>query len=189
MQIYHSMMEYDAGPCCLALGTFDGVHLGHQALLKRAAALAREQGLVPAAMTFDRHPLALLKPEIAPQALTTPEEKRRLMAACGIQALVEEPFTRQRAAMEPEDFAAECARRMEARALVVGYNYTFGRGGRGNPELLTACGDALGFTVVVVPPVTLDGEPISSTRIRALLARGDKRGAARLLGHEGGRQA
>ena len=184
MKLCFGMNEYDGGPCVLALGTFDGVHLGHQALLRRTAALSASLGLTAAAMTFDRHPLALLRPEMAPPALTTPEEKRRLMEKMGIGVLIEEPFTPECAALEPEAFARRAAACLAPRVLVVGYNYTFGRGGKGNPALLARCGEELGFSVEVVPPVTLDGAPVSSTRIRALLLAGKTDEAARLLGRE-----
>ena len=170
-------------PCVLVLGMFDGVHRGHQKLLITGNALAEAEGLPLRVCTFSPHPLAVLCPDKAPRMLTTLPERARFMLGFGVDTLCVFPFTRALADEPPEDFVRRMARTFRPRHVVVGFNNTFGRGGRGDGALLTAMGRELGFTTHIVPAVELDGSPVSSTRIRALLAQGDIHGATRLLGH------
>ena len=165
--------------CVLALGTFDGVHLGHQALLMRGGELARQRNCPLMACTFEPHPLRVLRPEAAPPLLTTLPEKAALMAGFGMDGLCVTTFNRMRADQSPEDFMAELQRVYEPEAVVCGYNFSFGRGGRGNGETLREAG----FETVIVPEVALDGEPVSSTRIRRALQAGDMALVSRLMGH------
>ena len=170
-------------PCVLVLGMFDGVHRGHQKLLITGNALAEAEGLPLRVCTFSPHPLAVLCPDKAPRMLTTLPERARFMLGFGVDTLCVFPFTRALADEPPEDFVRRMARTFRPRHVVVGFNNTFGRGGRGDGALLTAMGRELGFETHIVPAVELDGSPVSSTRIRALLAQGDIHGATRLLGH------
>ena len=117
----------------LALGTFDGVHRGHRALLETGLAYARRHGLLLRVCTFDRHPLEVLCPEKAPRVLTPLAEKIRLMEEAGADELQLIPFTRETADMGPEAFLAKLREMVILRAVVAGWNYTFGREGRGNP--------------------------------------------------------
>lgn len=181
MKLYTTEQSYDLGPCAVALGTFDGLHAGHQALIRRMVAEARRRGLTAAVFTFDRHPLAALKPEAAPAPLLTPEERREKFERLGVEALIERPFTREFARLTPEEFAGLLAESLSPRVCVAGYNYTFGRMGSGNVSALTRLGAALGFEVIEVPAVMMDGEPVSSTRIRALMAAGETEKARRLM--------
>ncbi|MBR3503504.1 MAG: FAD synthetase family protein [Clostridia bacterium] len=183
MRIYHSMDEFDAPRCVLALGTFDGVHLGHARLIERCVALARSYGLPAVALTFDRHPLALIRPDAVPPPLTSRGEKARLLAALGLDALVEEAFTPEFAALTPEEYLARIARKLRPRAIVAGFNHSYGRGGRGDAALLRALGEKLGYEPVIVEAVCAGGEAVSSTRIRALLAAGRRAEAEALAGH------
>ena len=177
-----SGLEAGLGPTACVLGSFDGVHLGHQALLCRAKAAAVEDGLKTAAVTFRQHPLSVLAPERMPELLSTGQERAQSMERLGVDALVELEFTKALADQEPENFIRQLVRGLQVKTLVVGYNYTFGKGGRGNPELLKALAAELNFTLHVLEPVMQNGEPVSSSRIRELLSRGETMQAARLLG-------
>jgi riboflavin kinase/FMN adenylyltransferase len=173
----------DAGPSAVALGTFDGVHLGHRAILGTALARAREVGIEAVACTFDPHPMEVLQPDRAPTAITPLDERLRLIGETGVDAVVVLAFTRELAAVEPEAFVKDVLLdRLRAREVVVGYNHSFGRGARGDPRLLEALAGRLGFRAHVVPPMTVDGTAVSSTGIRAALQRGDVAAAARSLG-------
>jgi riboflavin kinase/FMN adenylyltransferase len=169
--------------CAVTLGNFDGVHLGHRALLRKALSTARKFDLPAAAVTFDPHPLRLLKGENAPPQLISLQGKLDCFEQLGLDVALVLPFTREIAAMRPEEFVrAVLLDALHTRALVVGYDYAFGRDRRGNAALLTELGRLHGFSVEEAPALLKGGEPVSSTRIRALLREGDVAGAARLLG-------
>lgn len=166
-------------PCVLVLGMFDGVHRGHQALLMAGLELAEQSGLPLNVCTFEPHPMRVLRPQAVPPLLTTLTERASLMADFGVDHLCILPFTADTAAEPPEAFMDMLARVYQPRHVVCGFNYSFGHRGAGNADSLRA----YGFDVTVVPEVVLGGETVSSTRIRRLLAQGDIRQAARLLGH------
>ena len=170
-------------PSAVALGVFDGVHLGHRAILGAAVAHARATGSPAIACTFDPHPLEVLQPDRAPLPITTLDERLDLIAACGVDETVVLTFTRELAAMEPEAFVKDVlVDRLAARQVVVGFNHRFGRGARGDAALLRELGARGGFSVDVIEPLTVDGVPVSSTAIRSALARGDLDAAVRMLG-------
>ena len=183
MLLLHDIREFHQAGCVLALGTFDGVHRGHKTLLLRTVELAKKAGLPSAALTFDRHPLALLCPEKAPRLLTTPEQKRALIEHLGIDVLVEQPFTQEWATQTPERFLRAVCRAMHPQTLVVGFNYTFGRGAMGTVETLREHSASMGFGLDVIPPILWAGEMVSSTRIRQLLAAGYPAEAEMMAGH------
>ena len=173
----------DARPGAVALGAFDGIHLGHRAILGRAVTLARERGLEALACTFDPHPLEVLQPDRAPLPITTLVDRLQLIAETGIDTAVVVAFTRAIAALEPEAFVRDAlAGTLRAREIVVGFNHRFGRGARGDARLLETLGPSLGFRTHVVAPLEVDGVPVSSSEIRAALGRGDLERATRLLG-------
>jgi riboflavin kinase/FMN adenylyltransferase len=173
----------DRRPSAVALGVFDGVHLGHRAILGAAVAHARASGAPAIACTFDPHPLEVLQPGRAPLPITTLDERLALIAQCGIDGAVVLSFTAELAAVEPEAFVKDVVvGRLAASQVVVGFNHRFGRGARGDAALLRELGGRLGFRVDVVEPLTVDGVEVSSTAIRAALGRGDLDGAARMLG-------
>jgi riboflavin kinase / FMN adenylyltransferase len=173
----------EARASAVALGVFDGVHLGHRAILGTAVARAGAEGLDALACTFDRHPAEILQPDRAPAAITTLDERLGLIAETGVAAAVVLSFTRELAAVEPEAFVKDILlSRLHARDVVVGFNHRFGRGARGDARLLESLAERLGFRAHVVPPLEVDGVPVSSTEIRAALQRGDVRRAARFLG-------
>ena len=183
MRILHSMDEFDGAGCVVALGTFDGVHLGHARLIEKTVSLARAWNLPAVALTFDRHPMSLIRPDHVPPPLTSNAEKEKLLGALGLDILIEEPFTAAFAAQTPGEYLARIARALRPRAVAAGYNHSYGRGGAGDAALLQALGETLNYQPVIVGPVCVDGEPVSSTRIRALLAQGKREEAEKLAGH------
>ncbi|HEU4370034.1 MAG TPA: bifunctional riboflavin kinase/FAD synthetase [Methylomirabilota bacterium] len=185
MRIVRGLASFppDAPASAVALGVFDGVHVGHRAILGTAVALARPGGLEAVACTFDPHPIEVLQPERAPRPISSLDERLDLIGETGIDTAVVLTFTREVAAVEPEAFVKDVLLgRLRAREVVVGYDHRFGRGARGDARLLESLGDRLGFRAHVVPPATVDGAAVSSTEIRAALQRGDVAAAARSLG-------
>ncbi len=170
-------------PRALALGTFDGVHVGHRRVIETALAAARERGLRSAVVTFDRHPLAVVDPERQPRLLTPLAEKERLIAELAPDELVVLPFDRTMADLAPEAFCAGLlAEGLRARVVVVGENFNFGAGGAGDAGALRRCGVAHGYETIVVELVTERGRTISSTRIRRLLREGELEEVREILG-------
>jgi riboflavin kinase / FMN adenylyltransferase len=183
MEVIADMASLPRRPRALALGTFDGVHAGHRAVIGRAVELAEERGLISAVVTFDRHPLSVIDPARVPRLLTANEEKIRLIAELGPDELIMLPFDGRLAALSPAEFCRDLlADTLQARAVVVGENFNFGAGGAGDAEQLRACGAAGGYDVEVCPLVTEHGEPISSTRIRRLLHDGELEEVREILG-------
>jgi riboflavin kinase/FMN adenylyltransferase len=171
------------GPLFLAIGVFDGVHLGHQAVIGRALSAARRDGGTAVVVTFDPHPVRVLRPEQAPRLLTSTAHKLRLIRDLGITRQLVIHFDREFAATEPEDFIrALAAAAHPLREICVGFEWSFGKGRAGNLALLERLGAQLGFAEVGVPAVTVDGEIVSSTLIRGVIENGDLSRAARLLG-------
>jgi riboflavin kinase/FMN adenylyltransferase len=186
MKILRSITEYQPGKSFLAvtLGNFDGVHLGHQQLLKRAVAAAAENGGESMLFTFRPHPMTVLAPR-PPQFLADNEEKRRAVAACGLDYMLEFPFTPQIAAQSPEYFVRFYLREMlEADLVIVGFNFHFGAGGAGSVEDLQRLGAEQGIAVEVMPPYEVGEGVVSSSRIRRLIAGGQIAAANSLLGRE-----
>ncbi|WBH17513.1 bifunctional riboflavin kinase/FAD synthetase [Sphingomonas radiodurans] len=184
------MIRLDAGavlPAALrggvvALGNFDGFHFGHQAVVGRAVERARAEGLPALVATFDPHPMRFFKPETPWFQLTTLEQRAEQMRAAGVDALLVFTFDADLAALSAEDFVAEqLVRQLGAAGVVTGEDFTFGKGRSGDVAALAALGQANGFVAETVSAVMLDGEVVSSTRIRAALREGRPRDAARLL--------
>lgn len=170
-------------PCVLVLGMFDGVHRGHQALLIKGDELAQEMVYPLAVCTYEPHPLAVLRPEKMPPLLTTLPEKAALMASFGVNGLCVTSFTKETADVSPEEYMAQLVEIYQPVVVICGFNFTFGKGGRGNGEMLREYGKSHGFETVIVPEVVIDGATVSSTRIRGLLQQGDVHTANRLMGH------
>lgn len=167
----------------VTVGSFDGVHRGHEAVLKEIAARARAAGRHSVLVTFDPHPMAVVNPAAAPQVLTTGPERREILAQTGLDYAVLLHFDRALAAMPPERFVREIlVAGCGLRELVIGHDHGFGRGRQGDVELLGRLGAELGFAVDVVPALEVDGHAVSSTLVRRAVAGGDLATAARLLG-------
>lgn len=167
----------------VTVGSFDGVHRGHEAVLREIAARARAAGRHSVLVTFDPHPMAVVNPAAAPLLLTTGPERREILAQTGLDYAVLLHFDRALAAMPPEQFVREVlVRGCGMRELVIGHDHGFGRGRQGDVELLGRLGAALGFAVDVVPALEVDGHAVSSTQVRRAVAGGDLALAARLLG-------
>lgn len=181
MQILHSQQEYHGAASVLALGTFDGVHVGHAALIRRAREIAARRGAQCVVCSFDRHPLCVLDPARAPRQLTSTQEKCARLARLGVDCVLLEPFTQSLAAMPAREYLTNLTRAMRAVAVVVGQNHRFGHRGEGDARLTRELGRQLGFEAVIVPPVYDGGEMVSSTLIRALLASGQEQRARRLM--------
>ena len=175
---------HTAGERVVALGMFDGVHRGHRTLLLTAKGLADEMGIPLRVCTFNRHPLEILRPDNPPELLSTIPEKAALMCGIGVNEMELLSFDRNMADMEPAAFLERLRNTLDVRAVVAGWNYTFGRRGSGNAEFLRADGEKHGYRVVIEPPAALDdGTVISSTLIRQMLKEGKTEKAAELLGY------
>lgn len=173
----------DFGKSVVAIGKFDGVHTGHRVVLERAIADAKAQGARAVAVTFDRNPLATIRPEICPTELVSLAQKIELLGGTGIDAVLVLTFDAEMAKVPAEDFVKNIlVDRLHAVTVLLGHDFKFGHRGAGNAELLQSMGAELGFTVDPVGDVTDDGDRVSSSRIRELLAEGDVETAARLLG-------
>lgn len=173
------------GPLFLAIGVFDGVHRGHRAVIERALADARAACGSTVVVTFDPHPVRVLRPERAPRLLTSTPHKLRLIRALGVEQILTIPFDLAFAATPPEDFIRQLAGAAKPlREICVGHQWSFGKGRAGNLEMLARLGGELDFEEVGVPAVEVDGRIVSSTLIRQAVEQGRLVEAARLLGRE-----
>ena len=167
----------------VTVGSFDGVHLGHRAVLDEIARRAAEAGRRSMLVTFDPHPLEIVNPQAAPPLLTVGSERHEVIAETPVDSVLMLRFDRRLAAMDPEAFVREVLiRRCRIGELVIGHDHGFGRGRAGDVETLRTLGGQLGFAVDVVDAVDVGGHPVSSSRIRRAVAGGDLATAARLLG-------
>mgnify|MGYP006281325083 CR=1 FL=1 len=171
-----------AGECAVAVGNFDGVHRGHAAIVARLCGLAKTLGVPAVALTFDPHPASVVRPEASPAALTTPERRAALLMDLGVDAVLVQPATRDLMALSAERFYADILRdRLRVRGLVEGEDFRFGAGRGGDIGMLRGFCDRDGISLETVAAVMVGGQPVSSSRLRGLIVRGDVRGAAALL--------
>ena len=167
----------------LAIGNFDGIHLGHQAILREATDRAAKTGAVATALTFEPAPLKILRPEAAPKRLSTNEQRLEWFRGVGLEAAVVMPFTLELSRLSPEEFVEKIlVDELKVRALLVGENFRFGHKQAGDTQLLRQLGKSFGFEVITIPPVVAHGEVVSSTVIRREITEGDVTQAGRLLG-------
>jgi len=171
-----------AAPCAVAVGNFDGVHVGHAAIVARLLSEARSRGLPAVALSFDPHPAAVLRPDRVPAPLTTIERRAALLLDLGVDAVVVQPADRLLMGLAPDAFYRGFLRgRLQAEAFVEGSDFRFGADRAGDVTLLGRLAAADGLSCAVVPPVLAGGTPVSSSRLRGLVAAGDVAAARRLL--------
>lgn len=186
MRVVRSLADLPAAPSVLTIGTFDGVHRGHQRLIGLVVERARARGVRAVVLTFDPHPRAVLAPESAPPRITTVDDEAALMASLGVDTLIIYPFTRETADTSARDFMAMVARAVQPVEVWVGDDFAFGKGRQGNLDVLRDLGAEFGYALHVLPRIHLDdapdGEMIGSTGIRNHLLAGEVAAAARLLG-------
>jgi riboflavin kinase/FMN adenylyltransferase len=184
MRLFHGTDNAEiARPTVLTLGVFDGLHLGHQLIIRTVVERARATGSVPTAITFDPHPRAVLHPESAPPLLQTLDQKIEAMGLLGIEQAIVVRFTKSFSQIRAEDFLRDVVRdRLLAKEVYLGKGFAFGRDREGNIELLRRVSEDLGFFADEVPEVRLRGRRISSSRIREHLATGLVNLARRMLG-------
>ena len=186
MRIYESLegLKNRYPGIVVALGNFDGIHLGHQKLIGEAVTNAHRSGGTAAVLTFYPHPLQVLRPERTPPMLLSREAKENMMAQLGVDLLLLLPFTMEFAKRSPADFIENVLwGQLSVKGIVVGYNYTFGHQGRGTPETLWQYGEKYDYFLNVIPPVKVGGQIVSSSLIRSKLAEGDVVFARKLLGY------
>jgi riboflavin kinase/FMN adenylyltransferase len=166
----------------VTIGNFDGIHLGHQAILKTVVDRAKDLDGQAVVYTFDPHPRKVLRPEKAPALLNTLEQKLELLERAGVDVVVVEPFTAEFSRTGADEFVRILHERIQPLEVYVGYDFHFGRDREGSMRMLTEMGPRLGFSVTIIPEVTVDADDVNSTRIRQLLAEGEAERAARMLG-------
>lgn len=181
MRTWTNEADFDLGACVAALGMFDGVHIGHQALILRAKQIAAEENVPCVVYTFDRHPLSVLCPEKEPKQLLPLSEKLNKFEKMGVDGVLIKPFTAEFAATCPEAFLKTLADKMHVKALVAGFNFTFGDCGRGNAEMIKAMAAELSYRAEIIDAVVEGEKTVSSTLIRGLIASGETAAAQRLL--------
>lgn len=184
MQFYSRLttLRQDHPRLVIALGMFDGVHRGHRSIIKRAVDLAHEIGGESMVFTFSNHPLAVLAPQAVPPQISNNALRRQLIEELGVDILMAIPFTKDLARRTPEDFLALLRDSFAPHILVTGPNYTFGSRGKGTHRMLQRVACDYGFRAEICPAVQLGGRPVSSTRIRGLIAGGDLAAAEECLG-------
>jgi riboflavin kinase/FMN adenylyltransferase len=187
MQTLHSITELPAlpGPLFLAIGVFDGVHRGHQAVISTSTRHAHSADGTPVVVTFDPHPARILRPEEAPHLLTATQHKIALIRALGVGHLLVVKFDKNFAATSPENFVEQLVQNAKPlREICVGHEWSFGKNRAGNLDLLQKLGARFDFNVVGIPPVKVNGTVVSSTAIRQAVEAGEFAKAADMLGHE-----
>jgi len=173
----------ELGPTAVTIGKFDGIHLGHQQLIFETIESAEEHSLVPTVITFDRHPFSLLDPDAEPAPLIGQRQKHFLLQEAGIELVLNMPFDDQLASLSAKDFISRIlVESLHAKVVVVGEGFRFGANQQGDVNLLRELGKELGFVVRVIPHFEIDGEVVSTSRIRNLLLEGNVSLAAKLLG-------
>lgn len=170
-------------PCVIALGTFDGLHLGHQDVIRTARKYADKYGCNLAVFTFSNHPLSFITPELVPTALITQADKHHCLEQMGVDLLLEIPFEVHLANLQPVDFIEKLAE-LNFRCLVVGENFSFGFNGKGRVDTLAEFAAGMGFELVVRPLVSCNDTIVSSTEIRRLIKDGDLQLANKMLGRK-----
>jgi riboflavin kinase / FMN adenylyltransferase len=182
MQHYRSLEEVHLQNAWLTIGVFDGVHRGHQEIIRKLTAAAHKDGAPAAILTFDPHPASVLGSQTI-KILTTPEERAELFADLGVDVVITQRFTRDLSSVSAQEYMSRLSKRLGLRHLLIGYDFALGKGREGNATRLTEIGKELGYTVAVVQAVADESGVISSTEIRKLVVTGNVIEASKLLGH------
>jgi riboflavin kinase / FMN adenylyltransferase len=185
MEVFHKLDDVPAGfgPALVSVGNFDGVHRAHRHVLAKIVQRAKEQGAKAMAVTFEPHPVRILRPDSGLKLLTSTPEKLRLLEATGLDAVLLLPFTRDLSLLTPRQFAERILKKkLHAREIHEGFNFRFGHKASGDVALLKDLGREMGFEVHVYPEMRLRGESVSSSQIRKLLSAGRVSRARHLLG-------
>jgi riboflavin kinase / FMN adenylyltransferase len=182
MQHYRSLYEVSLNGAWLTIGSFDGVHRGHQEIIRQLTAGAHEQHAPAVVLTFFPHPAMVLRGQTGPFYLTTPDERAALLGSLGVDVVITQAFDRNFSNTSARDFLVMLKDRLDVRHLCVGPDFALGRGREGDVTLLTKLGPELGYTLKVFSPVEISGQVISSTRIRSLLTEGNVSMVEQLLG-------
>lgn len=182
MRILTGETEYTGASSVLALGMFDGVHIGHQRLIRTAVEIAAARSAEPVVVSFDDHPQKALGFRSAPYALTDVASKIEMFERLGVRTVLLRPFTREFADIPAEAYLRMLASTLRPCAIVAGYNYTFGKGGAGDTGLIASLGKSLGFEAVIESAILYEGLPVSSTAIRACLCDGELTRVSGMLG-------
>lgn len=185
MSVFRSLAELpdNFGPCAITIGNFDGVHIGHQQIMRHVTAIAHEHGCKAAALTFDPHPTRLVAPTRAPSLLTTPEQRAGLLLNQGIDEVLILPFTAEIAKLTPEEFVCEIlSAKLKARIVLVGDNFRFGNRAAGDARTLQELGRKYGFSTEIIHAILWRGRVISSSEIRQSIEAGNVSLACRMLG-------
>ena len=186
MKVFRKLEDVPVGfgPTVISVGNFDGVHCAHKRVIGAVVERAKQICANSLAVTFEPHPIRILRPETAPKLLTPLEAKLKLLEATGLDAVLVLPFNRDVSLTPPRDFAGKIlAKRLHAKELHEGFNFHFGHRAEGNVERLTEFGREFGFELKVYPELKLRGQPVSSSNIRQLLSDGDVSTARALLGY------
>jgi riboflavin kinase/FMN adenylyltransferase len=182
MQHFRSLDDVHYNGVWLTIGSFDGIHLGHQEIIRTLTAEAREVGASAAVLTFYPHPAEVLRGRDFPFYLTSPDEKAGLLEKLGVDVVITHPFDREVASTSAHEFMNVLFQHLEFRHLKVGHDFSLGRNREGNAQILREIGKDLGYDVTQIPPLKIDDQIVSSSRIRFLLGAGQVEEAARLLG-------
>jgi riboflavin kinase/FMN adenylyltransferase len=180
LRVHLGLPQSPVGAVALTIGSFDGVHLGHQEVIRRTVAAASAELAQPALITFEPHPRCVLDPANCPQSITTLQEKLALLEAAGVEEAIVLRFDRALASLSPQEFVDRVAATMDVHRWVVGFDFAFGRQRQGNADWLRSHG----FGVEVVPPFTVGDKELHSSDVRRLITSGDIEEANRLLGRE-----
>src|SRR5579872_68167 len=184
MKVFHKLSEFEGfGPTIISIGNFDGVHAGHRQVVQQIVKLGKERSLKSLVLTFEPHPVRVLRPDSTLKLLTPTPEKLRLLSELGLDAVLVLPFTPELCEMPPREFARNILQQgVHAREIHEGYNFRFGHKAAGDVNALAALGREMGFEVVVYPEMKIRNQSVSSSHIRSLLLEGRVRRARHLLG-------
>lgn len=183
MQVYNSLAEISSiGPTGVTIGNFDGMHKGHQALVGRTLSLCREKGLECVIITFHPHPRTVISPGKVHFPLTSVDRKIELLESSGVDIVIDLEFTNDMAALTPEEFVSSYLLPIGIRQLVIGHDFSLGRGRSGHAAVLSDIAQKQNFCLEQLKPLFMAGQVVSSTRLRTMIAQGDVRAAADLLG-------